>query len=358
MKKFFNKALIYKEWKNVFWFVLLCTGMLAIIKYDDMNGLISLARHGAIADESFTHYNKMVFDSGNMQVLYVIGEILLSFVIFGTDRRKNYYKLSAMPFTRKEIINSKVAISIISLLIIFTASFIVLITGYFYNFEVLSKYFQVGLIFRWWSINLLTSISTVVFLALIQSVTGNAIVGCLLGTISMAIPYLLYNIFYYLRKTFSFVSQFSVHNSIKGINWSTNMNIFEKIIANMSFSSYNIRNYNDVVNTPSLDNLGYTLSIIILIVVIILFYLLLIYSFQKNPLDKTGYVFLFKPVENVFKVGFPICLALIIICFIISGTLFKVKYTIGFYSLLAFGFIMSMIIIAFVTNRVVDVCKK
>lgn len=358
MKKFLNRALIYKEWKNVAWFVLLCTVMLAFIKYSDVGDVVCTAKNMSSLDDYFVYYNKMIYEQSYTIALLIFGEIILSFLIFGLDKRKNYYKLSSMPFTRKEIINSKVFISIISLFTIFTVSLIVLIVEYFYNYEILSRIFVVSMLFKWYGINLLTSISTVIFLGIIQNVTGNAIVGSILGGLSLAVPYGVSNIFYYIRKTCWYVSEFSRYNRLKDIEWNVQMNWFEKVVKNMSFSTYNTTNYNGLVNSPSLDNLGYTVSMIILVAAIILFYVLLVYSFQNSPFDKMDHVFLFSPVEYIFKIAFPICCGLIIVCFTMADTAFKVNYTWYFCSLLILEFIVSTAAISGTTNKIINAYKK
>lgn len=246
--------------------------------------------------------------------LIIIGTYIIGIDIMG----RKYDSLNAMPFRREEVILTKWIIAALTVIIPMLLSFVVISFVYIGNTEILKVYMDFNMIFQWVLINSLALLFIVTFIMLIQSLSGKNIIGGVVGSIFLVLPMGL---------------SMLITGFLKVLTWNPNilsedqyynmMMRIESIAVKISLAFYNM-DFVDNYGSNVYEKSG------ILVLAIIILVALLTYSFKKIPLERNGYIIIFKPLEMIFKVGVSVCFGLL-------GGLIASQFLADYYNLYFYG---------------------
>lgn len=304
MKNYLNKALFYREWKNMMPLSLMFlfqTFLLVIMPFINTVQNIQEAISKGIYNDSYKYFFYDFFISGGPAQAMALGtSILIGTFIIGIDiMGRKYDLLNSMPFKREEIIITKWIIAALTAIIPMVLSFIVMSVVYSGNKDILKDYMDGNMIFQWFLINTLAYLFIVTFIMLIQSLSGKNILGGVVGSIFLILPMgltiLIDGFFSVLALNPNILSQEHYFNIMKKV---------EAIGINSSLGIYNLNLSDEYMFSI------YGKSAVLAIAILVLF-ILLIYSFKKIPLERNGYIVIFRPLEMIFKVGVSVCFGLL-----------------------------------------------
>lgn len=311
LKKFYNKALFYKEFKSSLSFI----GILWLSLFMEFTNhfiretqnlktlskdLISMGTYNSI---EFTENisNTLSSLSNNSGMFYSICSlIIISFWIVGKERQNNRNEmLSTMPFSREEIIGTKWILVFISIIIAMFLNLAIILWNCSVNSNIYSIIPNIYNLLLYWIISkTLLYIFIFTFIMFVSSICGRFFTGGLLGSIFLIVPF-------YLTVTIPpFIGYFAVINGTRLISEATIANLENfvlRIYALFNFYTYD-NNLVKYFNTLSL------LSII----GIIIFLSLLFISFKNNSFEKINELCMFKSFEYILKIGVSVCFTLLI----------------------------------------------
>ena len=295
MKRYLNKAIIYKELKGSWWIILTLLFIVTSDGYFQFGTLIDrvqysdLFRSGATTIYDVSNY----FTDARVFPLIFIILIIISQTIMGADKKSDFERLAAMPFTRKETIISKLVTGEILLVIPLVVNFIMILSLYCSNYNIIHPSVRFGIIVKLLLLNLLSYSAILTFLMLIQSIVGKKIAGSVLGVIFMFVPIGLLCLI-------AFVSAMHLNNF--NIVFSISDGRVEKIAGWLLVPLYN--------QLGMFHSMGYLTRVVILICLICTFIALTYYSYKKNQFERTGNVLMFSFLEPIFKIGVSVCFGL------------------------------------------------
>lgn len=214
-----------------------------------------------------------------------------------------------MPFTRKDIMVSKIKVGILTISIAFLINFIILTFFYFNNkSQIGSSYLDIP---KFYSINLLFSLFFFMFLVFMQSMVGQYFAAAIIAPITLFVPNMFASYIVDLIRLG------------KGLGYDS-----PKLMA----LDQSVRNSNiyDIVNTYAIDRMekgpdgeqighidrfiyeNFDIKIMILIILIVVFAVLAVIIYNRVKLERINKLIIFKPVETVFKLGVGICVGMIL----------------------------------------------
>ena len=295
MKRYLNKAIIYKELKASWWITLI---LIFIVATNEYSGFCRLLEVLQCSDEMIANttniygVSKYFADVNVLPIIFII-LIIISQTIIGSDRKGDFERVAAMPFTRKETIISKLAVGELVLIVPLIINFIMILSLYFYNYDIIHPYIKLGIIVKLLILNFLSYSTILSFLILIQSISGKKIAGGILGAILMFVPIGL----------LSLISFFvAMHLNKFEVLINVNSNLVEKVAAYSLVPLYN--------QLGLFPGIGYLSRVIVLICLICIFIALTYYSYKKNHFERTGNVLMFSFLEPILKMGVAVCSAL------------------------------------------------
>lgn len=247
------------------------------------------------------HFFTDFFATGQGLVVALTGTLIIfgTFVVGIDIMGRKYDSLNAMPFRREEVILTKWVIAALTVIIPMLLSFVVISFVYAGNKDILEAYMDGNMIFQWFLINSLAFLFVVTFIMLIQSLSGKNVIGGIVGFIFLILPIglfmLISGFIRVLRLNPYILPEEQYYNLLKK---------FESIAYNTSLGFYNFDLRDDFA--ISVYEKSWILAVAIIVLVI-----LLVYSFKKIPLERNGYIVIFKPLEMIFKVGVSICFGLL-----------------------------------------------
>jgi len=301
MKNYLNKALLYKEWKNVralsglFFGQLILFTIVPFVK--TVQSLQNEVSQGTFNNSYVKNFNQFFLEGNASEVAVIITLIVLGTFIVGNDiMGRKYDSLSSMPFKREEIIISKWIVSALTVIVSVILSSIVIALIYIANKSVLGGYMNGSMIFQRALMNSLTYLFVVTFIMLIQGLSGKNILGGVVGTIFLLLPMGLFVL------TSAFLRTLTLNpNILSEKHYIAITNKFESIASVISLAGYSF----------PISNFDIYQKAFILAVIIPILAILLVYSFKNIPLERNGYIVIFAPLEIIFKIGVSVCFALL-----------------------------------------------
>lgn len=308
MNKIINKALFYKEWINIRWVTLIT---IILLLYFKVYGVISqlnqnkmfLKQQGGIWNDRW--FNNGLYVNSSYFVVMVFVVIILSIILFlGEKTSETQGFIASMPFTRKEIILNKWFVGVLSILISFVVTYILLSIVYAANINsiniVLNPYSD---IVKWFFIDVTTYICIFTYMMLMQSVMGNSIASGIVGAIILAVPWFITVIVLDLIMKVSLYSTFVLH---KLVGW---LNIY-------SYNSIKQEYFNIDTNSGNISNIifyynDYLMKLLILFIVTCLFLYLAYISYKKRSLEYNLKLIVFNNLEPIFICGVSVCSGLL-----------------------------------------------
>jgi len=311
MSKVVNKALFYKEWINVKWITLLTIIVVSFYKVYGVMSLLNqnkmwLKQHNGIWTDRW--FNNGLFGSESYYFIMVFIVMILAITLFISEKTSETQGfIASMPFTRKEIILNKWFVGVLSLLISFVVTYILLSLFYFANLNdlntTLNPYSDVV---KWFFMDAFQYVCIFTFMMLIQAVMGNSIVSAVVGGIILAVP--------------MFVA--SVVQSLLGRYYGFNESIFrlsDKIYGWLNIYGYNFARrewYNPEINSSNNSYeicyyFNYKSKLLVLFILTCLFLTLAYVAYRKRSLEYNLRLSVFNSLSPVFIWGFAICLGLL-----------------------------------------------
>ncbi|NFA61048.1 ABC transporter permease [Clostridium sporogenes] len=314
MKRLFKDPLFYKDWKSSKWICLLMTLILFWDKTSRASSDLNIQKYQMVMDKSFVFdkmwFNQFLLGWSSVKTTLVLGVIVLLCILLfkGEKQDSTCDLLHSMPFTRKDIMISKIKVGILTIVIPFLINFIILTFFYFNNKSYIgSSYVDIP---KFYFINLLFSLFLFMFLVFMQSIVGQYFAAAVIAPITLFVP----NMFAaYIVDLIRFS---------KGLEYdSPKLMVLDQFVRNS--------NIYDIVNTKALDRVekgpdgeqmrnidrfiyeNFDIKIMILIILIVVFAILSVIIYNRIKLERINQLIIFKPVETVFKLGVAICVGMI-----------------------------------------------
>ncbi|WP_026894381.1 hypothetical protein [Clostridiisalibacter paucivorans] len=301
-----NKALIYKEWKRTQWLFASLLGLTFVLK--NLKIIMNIQNYKEFMPditniEIANLFAKNVFNIFDIQFFMFGILIFIAAFLFYDLRNQNANLISSMPFTREEIIVNKLFLGFTAIISTMLISFIFIIISYFSNSDILGPYISVSQLFQWFLINTLTFTAGFAFFMGIQSLMGNVSAASIISPIMLLFP------LWFIEMGEETIVR------LTSINYSdlSPSNIIEKLVFALYNTSEHSFYFNPEHNILSKDLIIYDNFMpkcITLLVLTIVFSLISIHIYKKNALELNGNFTMFKPLENVFIIGFSISLAM------------------------------------------------
>ncbi|EJO5348471.1 ABC transporter permease [Clostridium botulinum] len=314
MKTLFNDALFYKEWKHSKWICLLMTLVLFWHKPNGAFEQLNYQKYMMITDKTFIldkmWFNGFLLNQFDGKFTIVLGIIaLFSILLFKGEKQDSTCDLlHSMPFTRKDIMLSKIKAGILTITIPFLVNFIIMTFFYFNNKSYIgSSYLDIP---KFYCINLLFSLFFFIFLVFMQSLVGQYFAAAIIAPITLYVPYIL------------------VSYVVDLIRLSQNLQYESPRLTALDGFVRNILIYG-IIDTKAIEGLkkcpdgeqrmtvykfiyeNFDIKIMILIVLIVVFVILSVIIYNKIKLERINQLIIFKPVETAFKLGVGVCVGMI-----------------------------------------------
>ncbi|AEB76666.1 putative membrane spanning protein [Clostridium botulinum BKT015925] len=247
-------------------------------------------------------------------IAIIIGVIFIATIVIGGDLiGRKYDELNSLPFIREQIIVSKWIVSALVIVVPLIVATSLVHILYHINESFIGKSLTNKMILSWSGITILIPIFVLTFIMLIQTLSGKHLIGGVVGGIFLVLPLgigaLVYNTFDAFRINPNFNN--IIHRYFSNI--SDHLYYKARILTpalygfDMKFEKADFADYYDVFT----KNFSIRLRIIFLIVFTILAFILMVYSFKKVPIERCGYIVIFRPLEIIFKIGVSVCFGLL-----------------------------------------------
>lgn len=306
MKNYLNKGVLYKEWMALRSVALLYT-MTLFIAYiipfiDFVRALKNSISAGPEYYKDFCLYNSQDFtwilknDSKTVVILGIV--IVIATFVVGMDfQGRKYDVLGSMPFKREEIILGKWIVSSLIVVIPMVLTTISMSLIYLVNKEILTPFITNKIIFKYGIICTLGYLFILTFIMFIQSLSGVNVFGGIIGCILLVFP----------MGIIVLISEF-----IRIFTLNPNLAYIEKL-CKMTHQLINIVEpyFLPEYVFEGIDKLYLFKTVLMLVGAIIISLILMVYSFKKVPLERSGYLVIFRPMEVIFKIGVSICFGLV-----------------------------------------------
>ncbi len=132
MKRLFKDPLFYKDWKSSKWICLLMTLILFWDKPNGSSNELSMYKYQMVKDKDFMlnnmWFNQLLLGGNSGKIILVLGSIILLCILLfkGEKQDSTCDLLHSMPFTRKDIMSSKIKVGILTIVIPVLINFIIL----------------------------------------------------------------------------------------------------------------------------------------------------------------------------------------------------------------------------------------
>lgn len=193
MKKYLNKALIYKEWKAVYWI------LIPLVLFSSPVAEISTAIRFGRYERADTLYGYYMFFRENSYKYLTIGFVMLmAYLIMNNDRRESTKNLiTYMPFNITQRIVSKLAVGEFIIFLPCFMGFIINTIMYEGNVNYLSRLMKFDYIV-WYFIIYFLLYSVIYFLFIyVQCFCKNGIFGTVLAASILMLPSSVVDLIYY-----------------------------------------------------------------------------------------------------------------------------------------------------------------
>lgn len=196
MKKYLSKALLYKEWKAVYWilaplilFSSKAVGISNLIENKKLNG----------SSFAFTDGGYYTFFSISISSLItIILIVLIAYLIMNLDRKDNVSSLvNYMPFNINQRITAKLIVGLFTIFLSCFAGFVINMIMYESNIDYLNHVIKIKYITAWFIISFLLYSVIYITLVYIQCFCKNGIFGIILGCSVLTLPASIENLLIY-----------------------------------------------------------------------------------------------------------------------------------------------------------------
>ncbi len=294
-----TRALLWKEWKNSMGLILAFFGLIvATYPFSLIRGFNKALQfqsnyHGAPIQEnvfpfiaSVIHRLKLAPDF-SLSVLIIAAVVLLASLLVGEERKRNTYNLLlAMPFSRKQILLTKLVLGIVSIISVYLVNAL-LLGGIVALHPELAEFVNGRDILSW-------AVTQTIVVTLIFSFTF--VFGSMTGTIAASA--VLTGIFLIFPVGFVELVRFNLWHILK-LDYANNALLpFVRLGYNTSLLLYFMDREATLARWPYLVIAAISLAKVALSL------------FEINPMEKNGEVLVIDILKPLFRIGVPLCFAL------------------------------------------------
>ena len=181
MKKYLNKALLFKEWRSICWILILL--LLFNNKFMVIGSFILKPVNGY-----YIEYREF-FSVDMWSAMTLVIVVVMSYLLIAKDKKTNSYEiLNYMPFSKKAIIVNKIVIGASTIFASSLFNFIICAGLYFSNKNILYRIIRFKNIVTYFGISTLTYISILLLLMYVQCIANNGIFGVVFGVSLIFLP--------------------------------------------------------------------------------------------------------------------------------------------------------------------------
>lgn len=338
--KIFNRALFYKEIKYGKWFIFLISIQLAVSflgifpKSIELYKQMEKGTNGITTAPLYISSTFLIADA-----FLIITIIIIASCIVGIDRHgRRYETLLSMCFTRSEIIGTKCITTLFAVGVPAFVSQVLMFIIYINNeqvFTFLPKFTEYFI--EWLVLNFFVYSFATLFIILIQCLGGNASVSGVIGAILLIFPK------GFMLLVSEFISFYYTNIGLSSRVYTFMYMIWDKF----SLVTYNI-NFQGKFEE----------RLIVLIISIIVLIFLINFSFKRNRFEKRGYICMFHPLETILKFGITISTALLSSVIAVYTMTSSSQGHEGQGVKASLIFIISAVIVYFVTNKILELNKN
>ncbi|MFL0194075.1 hypothetical protein ACJDU8_00500 [Clostridium sp. WILCCON 0269] len=277
MKKYLNRALIYKEWKVTYWI------LTPLILFSSKAFMISLLINQAKVQDELAY--RIFFQMGISNYITIILVILMSYIMMNVDRKDSARDLiSYMPFNIKQRMVSRIAVGEFVIFLSCLMGFIINTIMYEGNIGHLGKEIRFEYITFYLIISFLVYTIIYILFVYVQCLCKNEIFGVVLAAAILNLPVFMGELLYYFLRVRFY--RFTYQLNSLTIRHYLSLPLNSKIINNKEY----ITGYKFV---PSI------IKLIIILAVICMLFILFIkrVKFGEGMMLKTS-----PKKEKVFKV--------------------------------------------------------
>lgn len=172
------KKILWKDWIYEKWLILFTTFILLTSSFQMFSRYMDNLKLQQMTKVSFVQYFS---ESGFYSYISIVLIIFIVFIIGFRQNLNNQHEIiSAMPYSRKEIIISKWIESIICFMVPLVINFTALTVMYFTNYNRIKAYNNYTDFFMWIVLSIVTYIFVITFVNFVDLFFGNKLVGAFL----------------------------------------------------------------------------------------------------------------------------------------------------------------------------------
>lgn len=348
MKRYLNKALLYKEYRNTKWFVLGVTLIMLVRKFMSLTDIAKMISQNSVNSLELGNVFRDSLFLRDEIVFNLIFAALGALLIFGLDN-KNYARILSMPFKKRDIAVNKIFIACLSVTIPYTIMYLILLVLKSSNYLNMSLYISYGDMTSWFFLQCLTAIFNILFIGLILTLCGNNIFAMVVSIIFVYYPSFFFDA---LRSICRLICRISLAARALGNS------VYSNVESGLEFKYDNIFYGLQDVFCPSTygENLrGYSnfiFSISALIILSIVLITLIILSFKKISYEERKKLIPFKGLERFFSFGVALSSSMLAILLFVNPGIIIINYfnciyiaikaLVIFFGILIAGYIINM----------------
>lgn len=317
-----NKTLFFKDWRMLKWssFLFLC--MLILLRA--VPAYIHLYAYTHSKEVADPHILFSIFKANLLDVnlshimINVAFAIATAVILFYDSRSRSYSLLASMPFSRSEIIATKLLSGALSIFLPYI-TMVLLGTGiyykYLYHTTVGSPYllYNIG---RWFIMVVLVYFTVFFMGMMFQALLGNQIIAAIITGIMLFFP-------------IGFLGMLEF--------------LIDRLAGGASFGFYNLGRMLNIVEYTGYDfSRGYIFKIALLMILSIVFVEVTYIAYVRNHFEKNGQFSMFQPIEKVFVICFSISTSLLVTVILTLSSSFR-YFGVSSIILLIVGFVLGLI---------------
>lgn len=318
-----NKTLFIKDWKTLKWNSLLFFFILFTVRiipayihlyaYTHTKGAVQVIDPNTLWD--IFRVNLLNVSLGHIMI-NVAFALITALILFYDSRNHSYSLLASMPFSRQEIIVTKLVSGTLSILMTYVLMALFGI-GLYYTYishTIAASPYIVYDIARWFLMAILVYLTIFLMAMMFQSLLGNQFIAIIITGIMLIFP-------------LGFLGMVQL--------------LINQLAGGVSFSLYHLGEKLTIVNYISRFYDGYIFKIVLLIILSIIFTEITYLAYLRNQFEKNGQFSMFKPLEKIFVVCFSICTSILVTVILSMSSSFR-YFGINSLILLIFGFAIGL----------------
>lgn len=307
MKERLPKALLYKEWKNARWGLVLLTLFLLLSRLLEaqqrLSWLKEVAKRGELVVANNAYWFQLfLYGNGTVFVQLFILIAGLVYLLFYQDRQGATASLvGGLPFTKQQVFYVKWLTGAAVIVAAFLVNGLLLTGFYFANRTwMLATPYQV--IPTWTTLSLAFALAAFSFMFFVQCAMGHSLAAAVVGPITSLVPlFVLDGLKNIIHHQFGLAYDSAL---IKGLEQAANVVAWPNLLSPGHVLSA------DGIHYPVYGSVATRVVTFLVITVISLW--LGRTSYQRNAVEKSGELLMFPFLEPVLIYGFAVCLGILL----------------------------------------------